>query len=138
MQIGLVRLGDVGLGAAAFRRRGCAEEGDDAYGEVVAVHKGDVVECLLGAGLEGEFGEGGRRVAGASTCNGAAAVARRAGLTWSIVGRCGPPHSPLPVDANGLQIAAAWSQAETGGRWAGASVGLDSRLDVLLAIVYDG
>lgn len=136
------------MGAAVWGGRGGAEEGNDANGEVVTVDEGDVVEGLPRAGLEGEFGEGGGRLTGAPTYDGAAAVPRSASLAWSIVGRCSPldvetavcppPDPSLPVGADGLGLSAVRCQAETGGGWASACLGLDGGIDILFAMVCDG
>ena len=86
-------------------------------------------------------------MAGAAAGDGAAAVAGGAGLAWRVVGGRGAlaveaavgaaPDSALPVRADCLEIAAVGCEAEAGGCWAGACLGLDGWVDVLVAVVGD-
>lgn len=109
---------------------------DDGHGEVVAVDEGEVVEGLLLAAVEGEFGEGGGWCAGTLTGFKPSAVACRAcdASTVATEGAVGSaPDTALPVrgDVFGLVLAA--RQLEAGVLRSCASLRVDGGPDGVTA-----
>lgn len=114
-------------------------EGEDGDGEVVTVHKADVVEVLVSG--EGDLGEGGRRgAAEAVALEGVAAVAGGAGSAAGGVKGAAmtPPDAAGPEGREGEGVSGSRRELETAaGENGPAGAGLESRPHRVLAFVVE-